>query len=208
MEGRLPPADSTDRARVDGPIPPFAAVRTMALPGWIGTLWMTRFSRPAGERTIWRQVLRHPPQRILEVGMGTLARTERLLGLVAGLAPVQPVQFVGIDRFESRTPADAPGVTLKQAHKRLTPLAKVQLVPGNAEAALARVGNHIGVFDLVLVSADEEPRNLEKAWFFIQRVVRAESTILVEPSPGAAWLTLEPARLQELAARPLQRRAA
>ena len=180
----------------------------MALPGWLGTLWLTRFSRPAGERTLWRHVLRHPPQRILEVGMGTLARTERLLQLARGLSPAQPVQLVGIDRFESRTPADPPGVTLKEAHKRLTSLAKVQLVPGNADAALARVGNHIGVFDLVLVSADEEARHLEKAWFYIQRLVRPESTILVEPAPRAAWRPLENERLQELAARPLQRRAA
>ena len=180
----------------------------MALPGWLATLWMTRFSRPAGERAIWRHVLRSPPSRILEVGMGTLGRTERLLHLARGLSGTQPVQLVGIDRFESRTASDPPGVTLKEAHKRLTALAKVQLVPGNADAALARVGNHIGVFDLVLVSADEEARHLDKAWFFIQRVVRAESTILVEPAPRATWRPLEPARLQELAARPLQRRAA
>ena len=180
----------------------------MALPGWFGSLWLTRFSRPAGERTLWRHVLKQPPQRILEIGMGTLARTERLLQLAGGMSSGQPVQLVGIDRFESRTPADPPGVTLKEAHKRLTTLAKVQLVPGTADSALARVGNHIGVFDLVLVSADEDQRHLEKAWFFIQRVVRPESTILVEPAPKAAWRPLEAERLKQLAARPLERRAA
>jgi hypothetical protein len=38
----------------------------MALPGWFGSLWLTRFSRPAGERPIWHHLLRTPPQRILD----------------------------------------------------------------------------------------------------------------------------------------------
>ena len=180
----------------------------MALPGWLGSLWLTRFSRPAGERPIWRHVLRQPPRRILEIGLGTLGRTEKLLGLVRPQAPSMTVQYVGIDRFESRAATDPPGVTLKSAHQRLSPLAKVQLVPGNADAALSRVSNHLGTFDLVLVSADDDPRHLERSWFFIQRLVRAESTVLVEPSPRVRWEALEPARLQELAARTVQRRAA
>jgi hypothetical protein len=131
-----------------------------------------------------------------------------LLRLARAAGEAAPLHYVGIDRFESRAASDPPGVTLKVAHQRLTPLAKVQLVPGNADAALSRVSNHLGVFDLVLVSADDEPRHLERSWFFIQRLVRADSTILVEPSRNAPWEVLEPARLQELAARTLQRRAA
>lgn len=180
----------------------------MPLPGWLQTLWMTRFSRPAGERPLWRHVLRQPPQRILELGLGTLTRTERLLRLAATLRPEQPIQFVGIDRFESRTPSDPPGVSLKDAHRRLTNLGKVQLVPGTADAALARVGNHIGVFDLVLVSGDENEGQLGKAWFFLQRLVRPESTVFVEESPGATWRVIGPEAIERLAARPLQRRAA
>jgi hypothetical protein len=131
-----------------------------------------------------------------------------LLSLARATGGVAPLHYVGIDRFESRVAGDPPGVTLKQAHQRLTPLAKVQLIPGSADSALSRVSNHLGVFDLVLVSADDEPRHLERSWFFIQRLVRADSTILVEPSRNAPWGVLEPARLQELAARTLQRRAA
>jgi hypothetical protein len=179
----------------------------MALPGWFGSLWLTRFSRPAGERPLWRHLLRGTPQRILEIGLGTLTRTERMLSLV-GPTATGPVQYVGIDRFESRTPADPPGVTLKQAHQRLTQLAKIQLVPGNADSALARVSNHLGVFDLVLVSADDEAKHLERSWFFVQRLVRPTTTILVEPSRGATWEPLDAARLEALASRTVQRRAA
>lgn len=180
----------------------------MALPGWFGSLWLTRFSRPAGERPLWRHLLGTPPQRILEIGLGTLARTERMLSLVGPSPSGTPIQYVGIDRFESRTPTDPPGVTLKAAHQRLTPLAKVQLVPGSADSALARVSNHLGVFDLVLVSADDEPKNLERSWFFVQRLVRPTSTILLEPARGRPWETLGAARLEDLASRSVQRRSA
>jgi len=180
----------------------------MPLPGWFQRLWLGRFSRPAGERPIWRTVLARPPRRVLEVGLGTLHRTERLLGLLGGIDPSTPVQFVGIDRFESRSPADGPGVTLRDAHRRLTPLGRVQLVPGGADSALARVGNHVGVFDLVLVSADEPAGQMERTWFFLRRLLRPDSVLMVEPAPGAAWETMATERLEELAARPLKRRAA
>ena len=122
----------------------------MALPGWFGSLWLTRFSRPAGERPLWRHLLRTPPKRILEIGLGGLSRTERMLA----------------------------------------------------------VSNHLGVFDLVLVSADDEAKHLERSWFFVQRLVRPTSTILVEPAPGRPWEPLEAARLEALASRTVQRRAA
>lgn len=180
----------------------------MALPGWFASLWLTRFSRPAGERPLWQHLLRTPPKRILEIGLGGLSRTERMLSLLGPTSDGAPIQYVGIDRFESRTPTDPPGVTLKAAHQRLTPLAKIQLVPGNADSALARVSNHLGVFDLVLVSADDEAKHLERSWFFVQRLVRPTSTILVEPAPGRPWEPLEAARLEALASLTVQRRAA
>lgn len=179
----------------------------MPAPGWLQTLWMTRFSRPAGERPLWRHVLRKPPGRILEIGLGTLARTERLIRLAAALRPEQPIQFVGIDRFESRTPADPPGVSLKEAHRRLTGLGRVQLVPGRADAALARVGNHIGVFDLVLVSSDETEGRSGKAWFFLQRLVRPESTVFVAEGAGATWSLIGADVIERLATRSLKRAA-
>jgi len=115
--------------------------------GWFGTLWLTRLSKPAGERAIHRLVLQARPKRILELGLGMLRRTERMLSL-AGAAGGEPVHYVGLDRFEGRLPGDPPGVTLKQAHQRLHALARVQLVPGNVDTSLGRLCNHLGVFDM------------------------------------------------------------
>ena len=109
-------------------------------------------------------------------------------------------------------PTDPSGVSLKQAHQRLSPLAKVQLVPGNADSALSRVSNHLGTFDLVLVSADNDQRHMERSWFFLQRLVRPESVVFIEPLSAAgirlAWQPLEQSRLADLASRSVQRRAA
>ena len=185
----------------------------MAKLGWWGTFWLNRFSQPASDRSIYRQVQATIPRRVLEIGLGTLVRAERLLSLLQTIGPEEGVQYVGLDRFEGRLPGDPPGVTLKQAHQRLRPLARVQLWPGSADTSLSRLCNHLGLFDLVLVSADNEPQHLQRSWFFIQRVVNAQTTILVETAAktggGATlWQPLEKSHLDSLAARTLNRRAA
>ncbi|MFM7108383.1 MAG: hypothetical protein ACKOZU_07265 [Planctomycetaceae bacterium] len=174
----------------------------MAGMGFAARLWLTRLSKPAGDRAVYRHVLAARPRRILEVGLGLLVRTERMLRAAAGA----PVDYVGIDLFEGRAPADPPGVSLKTAHKRLHGLARVQLAPGGADAALARLCNHVGTFDLVLVSVDADPRHLERAWFFLQRVTTAATTVLVESrsAAGPAWSALSRRRLEELAAQAVQ----
>jgi hypothetical protein len=117
---------------------------------WFGALWLTRFSKPAGERPIYRLIRGQTPKRILELGLGTLERTARVLSFARSSGGDQ-VHYVGLDRFEGRLPSDPPGVTLKAAHQRLTSLGRVQLVPGNVDTSLARLCNHLGVFDLVLL---------------------------------------------------------
>lgn len=180
--------------------------------GWLGTLWLTRLSKPAGERPIYRLVRSKSPKRILELGLGTLDRTARLLAFARSSAGDQ-LHYVGLDRFEGRLPSDPPGVTLKAAHQRLHALGRVQLVPGNVDTSLARLCNHLGVFDLVLVAADNDPRHLERSWFFIQRMMNASTTVLVETPDGAkpgttVWKAIDKRRVDELATRTIQRRAA
>jgi hypothetical protein len=172
--------------------------------GWLGTAWLCNFSRPASERPVFRQVLAKAPKRILEIGLGTLVRTERMLRVAARNGGVC---YIGLDRFEGRDVSDPPGVSLKEAHRRLHAMARVQLVPGNVDTSLARLGNMLGHVDLVLISADNDERHLERCWFFIQRLVTVGSTVLIEPSARAAWTELPRAKLEELAGRVVTRRA-
>ncbi len=176
----------------------------MATYGRFRRLWLTRFSQPAADRVVYRHVLRSGPQRILELGLGLLIRTERMLTAVASRRNAVPAHYVGLDRFEGRAPGDSPGVSLKQAHQRLHNLAKVQLVPGNVDTSLARVCNHLGTFDLVIVSADNDERHLERSWFFLQRLVTPATTIFIQPKPAAAWAPISKARIDELAAKTVQ----
>ncbi len=172
--------------------------------GWLGAIWLSRFSRPASERSVHRHVLEQAPRRILEIGLGTLTRTERMLR-AAGQGG--GVRYVGLDRFEGRDIGDPPGVSLKEAHRKLHSLARVQLVPGNVDTSLARLVNMLGHFDLVLVSADNDQRHLERCWLFIQRLLTPSTTVLVEPQAGALWQVLLRHRLDELATRAVVRRA-
>lgn len=176
----------------------------MAGMGLFGRLWLTRLSRPAAERVIYRHVLRTQPKRILEIGLGLLARTERLLAA----SNEAGVQYVGLDRFEGRAASDPPGVSLKEAHRRLHKLARVQLVPGNADASLARLCNHLGLFDLVVIAADNDERHLDRCWFFLQRITTAATTVFLESrAAGPRWAIVPKPRIDELAAKTVLRRA-
>ncbi|MFM1904135.1 MAG: hypothetical protein RLZZ440_2035 [Planctomycetota bacterium] len=178
----------------------------MATLSWAGSVWLARLSRPAADRVIHRHVLARAPRRILELGLGTLLRTERMLQAAARVGGPD-VRYVGLDRFEGRGPGDPPGVSLKQAHQRLHPLGRVQLVPGNVDTSLARLCNQLGQFELVVVSSDNDERHLERAWFFLQRMLAPDATVFFEPAAGAAWTLLARPRIDELAAQTVLRRA-
>lgn len=170
----------------------------MAGMGFLRRLWLTRLSKPAAERPLYRHILRSRPRRILEIGLGLLVRTPRLLEAAGAV-----VEYVGLDRFEGRTASDPPGVSLKTAHQRLHGLSRVQLVPGHADASLGRRCNHLGTFDLVLVTADADCRDVERSWLFLQRMTTAASTVFVESraAAGSTWSVLPRQRLDELAAK-------
>jgi hypothetical protein len=174
--------------------------------GMMRSLWLTRLSKPAGERVLYRHTLKAPPRRILELGLGMLDRTERLLEVAGSSIAAADLTYVGLDRFESRAATDAPGVSLKQAHQRLRGKARVQLVPGNIDSALARVCNHLGVFDLVVISSANDERHLARCWFFLQRVTTAQTTVFIE-SAGGAWNLLPKAKIDDMAARAVLQRA-
>ena len=169
-------------------------------------MWLTRLSGPAAERPLLRQILQQRPARILELGLGTLERAERLLRIAADLGPVH---YVGLDRFEARSPGDPVGVTLKEAHQRLHGLGKIQLVPGNADTTLARVCNQLAMVDLVLISSSNDQQSLTRCWFFLQRLVRPDTVLMQELVRDAShsWQEVSHERLADLASQTILRRA-
>jgi len=119
------------------------------------------------------------------------------------------VHYVGLDRFEARSPGDPVGVTLKEAHRRLHGLGKIQLVPGNADTTLARVCNQLAMVDLVLISSSNDQQSLTRCWFFLQRLVRPDTVLMQELVRDAShsWQEVSHERLADLASQTILRRA-
>ncbi|HEY5313898.1 MAG TPA: hypothetical protein VIK18_15320 [Pirellulales bacterium] len=172
-------------------------------------LYLAYFSAPRHDRLLYRHARNHRVQRILELGLGSTERACRLIEL-ATRASGQRVSYTGIDLFELRGEQTA-GVSLKLAHRRLAATgARVRLVPGDPHSALAAVANSLVATDLVIVSADQDRPALEKAWFYLPRVLSPAAVVFVEePVAGGILLRQMPAdELARLAASPGRRRAA
>jgi hypothetical protein len=181
----------------------------MAGIGFGRRVWLTRFSQPAADRPLYRHLLARKPARILQLGIGSLDRAERLITVAAASLGSQP-SFVGLDRFEGRLPSEPAGPTLKQAHQRLHGLARTQLVPGNVDTSLARLCNHLGIFDLVVIDSNTDPRNLERCWFFLQRITNPASLVLAETAAAGgpvSWQVVPKATIDDRASRTVLRRA-
>lgn len=100
-------------------------------------------------------------------------------------SPVGDVHYTGIDLFEDRTATDGPGMPLKAAHRLLKATgARIQLVPGDPHTALSRAANALGGTELVVISAGHDPKSLAQAWFYLPRMLREGSQVLVEQAQG------------------------
>ncbi len=123
------------------------------------------------------------------------------------------VRFTGIDLFEMR-PDSGSRMSLKQSHRMMHKLeARVQLVPGDPFAALARNANSLLDTDLILIRADQLGDAMQRAWFYVPRMLHSESLVLVEQTHAAgkdaSYDVLDRAAVQRLAgaSMPLRRAA-
>lgn len=78
--------------------------------------YLALLSQPASDRPIYRELRQHPVQRIVELGIGSGVRAQRMIELLASLQPDKPLSYTGIDLFEARSTGHA-GMSLKTAHK-------------------------------------------------------------------------------------------
>lgn len=135
-----------------------------------------------------------------------------MIEVAASTTPTGEVRYTGIDAFEARSASDGPGLSLKAAHRLLKRTgARIQLVPGDPFAALARIANSVGPTDLVVISHRIEPGSLERAWFYLPRTLHANSLVLEErhlPSGELSLREMTPEDLANLAGGRPDRRAA
>jgi hypothetical protein len=139
------------------------------------------FSKPVGDRVIYRAIGRSKARRILEIGIGSAGRTARLVNLAVRGSGGEAVRYAAIDLFEARPKDTLPGLTLKQTHQMLAPSgAQVQLLPGDPAQVLARAANSLSNMDLVVISADYDTAALGGAWFYVPRMLHAGSQVYIE----------------------------
>lgn len=173
-------------------------------------LYLSYFSKPVGDRYLFRILKQLQPRRILELGIGDASRAERLISVAQRFSADEELRYVAVDLFEARPTTAASRLSLKQAHAlfKLSG-ARVQLVPGDPYAALSRIANSVRENDLVLISADQDPAALERAWFYLPRMLHEHSLVLRQSAapPGeASWDKIPLADIQARSAEQQSRR--
>jgi len=145
-------------------------------------------SKPASDRLIYQAVYERRVQRILEIGVGTAQRALQLIEVARQHYPAEQIGYTGVDPFEAREPGDGPGLSLKEAYRRLRATgAQVRLVPGDPLGVFSVLANQLGVADMVLIAWPLDRQTLSRAAYYLRRLTHDRSLVLLEQaSPSGA----------------------
>ena len=183
----------------------------MAAIGWLKYVYLSRASQPKSERPLYRLVKRDKVCRIVEVGIGSLERSTRLVQVAQRYARGEEVAYTGLDWFDTR-PKQRPPLTLKDTHCRLQKMdAKVRLVPGPPARSLATVANAHRGTGLLLISEAVADHDLEAAWFYVPRMLTPRSLVLrekIDPQGVGSFTQLSLDQIAQWVVRTGTRRAA
>lgn len=176
---------------------------------FLRTAYLSYFSSPASDRLIYQTIRRQKVCSILECGIGIGQRAVRMIEIARLASPDAEIHYAGIDRFEGRTAADGPGMTLKMTHRLLAGThATVRLIPGDVTTALAQVANALSNTDLVVISARQNTPELVTAWCYLPRILHPESRVLLETTHPGGRIELRRIPPSEIAALAAARKAA
>ena len=142
------------------------------------SLYWIYFSKPRNSRVLYRTVRNLCAKRIVEFGITDPERSLKLIEMAVGACPPeQQVCYTAMDLFDARS-HEQPSLTIKQAHRHFgASNAKVQLVPGPLAEGLARTANTLLGTDLVIFAADAVPGGNSKLWFYLPRLLHAQSCL-------------------------------
>jgi hypothetical protein len=138
-------------------------------------------------------------------------RTKSLIEVAQRFGKDSTAAYAGIDWFDAR-PAHEPRLSVKQAHAALHATgAQVRLIPGDPASSLGRVANAHPNTQLLLIANSVSDDDLVNAWFYVPRMLRADSLVLRESRDAAGqpeWTRLSMADLATRAERAAVRRVA
>ena len=183
----------------------------MAAASWLNYVYHAYLSNPKGDRILFRTVKRRKACRIVELGIGSLARSRRLIEIAQRNMGSRPVAYSGLDWFDTR-PETLPMMRLKDAYRVLhTTGAETRLIPGDpAQSLLAVANEHVGT-DILVISWDVEMESLASAWFYVPRMLHPNSVVLrqVETRDGkSAFERIAQESIEQWAGTDKSRRAA
>ncbi len=159
----------------------------MSLKNRVWAFHLAHMSKPVEDRPIYQALLSGRVRRILELGLGFGDRSVRLIETASRFCDARDVHYTGIDLFEGRDTSHEAGLTLKLAHQKLARIgAHVRLMPGNTLSGVAHIANSLKGLDLVVISGDQLPESLDRAWFYFPRMIHSQTQIFLQkPSqPG------------------------
>lgn len=141
---------------------------------------LSMVSKPAADRAIYRAIRKYKVRSIVEIGLGDGARASNMIQVAQRFAESKTVRYTGIDLFDGRTD-DRPKLNLIDVHKHLNQLkAKTQLVPGEPHQAICRIANSHVRTDLVVISAGYDEVSMKRSWFYMPRMIHANSLVFVQ----------------------------
>jgi hypothetical protein len=133
------------------------------------------------DRPLYQAIQQSHATKIVELGIGAGQRAARLIETAKTASPDGDIHYVGIDLFEARSESEGPGLTLKAAYQLLRQDGvRVQLIPGSPLDSLARVANSLGKIDLLIVPEEFDTVSLARSWFFVPRMLHADSLVFIE----------------------------
>lgn len=156
----------------------------MSVTNRVRLLYLCHLSKPVQNRPVYQAIRRQGTRRIVEIGLSDGQRARRLIEVAAFATPLDQIEYTGIDLFEANP--NRPHLTLKDAHRLLKATgARVRLLPGDPHSVLARAANSLAGTDLLLISADQDPESLERAWFYVPRMLHGRSLVCREEATGS-----------------------
>ncbi|RIK73488.1 MAG: hypothetical protein DCC68_24790 [Planctomycetota bacterium] len=163
-------------------------VHSLSLVDRVRYAYLAYFSKPKVNRAVYRAIRKLRPKAIVEIGVGSAERAVRAISLAAKLQPGERIAFTAVDMFEASPPGRA-SLGVKKCHQHLSATgAKIQLVPGDPFSALARMANSLMGTDLLIIAADQQGESLDRAWFYVPRMLHDASVVLLE-EPAADGMT-------------------
>jgi len=161
--------------------------------------YLLHFSRPASDQLVYREIRRAKARRIVEIGLNTGQRAVQMIEVLKEFHETSCIHYTGVDLFEARSEADGPGISLRDAHCLLKATgARIQLVPGEVVDAISRIANGVSQVDVLVISARIPQQQLSRAWFFLPRMIHAQTQIFQETLSASGSTTMRLLEAQEV----------